>query len=1151
MAYTGAKPEDFLKDSGPVYIGKTPDDYLRKPKFTEPEKPGFIKDFVVPTIRDIAVGVPEAAMALSTPILTFPGELLAAAGTSRLQKLQGVTDPKKIRQEIDVTAQALHETLDYQPKSEAAHRLVEPISKAFEFILKPAQKLDKALSDAGHPVAGYVVGKGAELATFAVLHKARTAAVNKVKASKGGVPKELKKAEVEYSEAINKRKEVLKKAKAKPERPLAELKRRETLLAEEGKVAPEVISEKPKLKPPIDPERAELARIDAEPMPEQILDWGDGAKKAPKVPTLEAPKKATPAEKNPWDLTRDELYKEHEKVKTQEANLESNILGKDLKAWEKAQRELNSSNNKISDKALDTIDNIESKLPKSQRDKLYGIGEKGRSAEQLKTLLDDIDTVDGSSVSSLASSISKALTDVNNKTNPAKMNSSELGAYLKIKEAHKIAGQKGFNLKELSDKTLKSAAKRFSDPADAKFMLKSFLKEQPSAPKKAAPSMLEDINTALGERGSLTGKITKAQAEARARIKQRSLDVIDQVKDTIGDAGKSTDSLLGALSTRLANIDPKLKGGMRKFEYKTLDREMGHLKSVEPFLQKVKKMNSGDRKAFDFARKNADGVEEARLVKKYGMEAEQKVYRLEMDKIREAAIESGLNVPYRKNYHPRMAKDPAGLLRYLGKADKQGIINKYIAEREKMLSEKEGTKVKLTAEQRGEFIAEMIDTYDSGKLNLLKLGNLKARTIPIITEKINRFLMGTDEATVGYVHGMAEAIEARKFIGKGENLSGSISEYVERLVSKRKITPEQELEVIELLNSRFNQKGMSAWARNYKNIELLSTLGQFKSALTQVKDLGLSSGVHGFRNSAQSAMETLMHRNRISTKDLGISRIAQEFEGSGGIQNVVNKTFTATGLKAIDLFGKNTSLNAALIKGKRLANSPKKVGAFKKELRKTYGKETEALIEDLKNDVVTENTKLYAFNELLDLQPVALSEMPVGFLRGGNGRLFYTLKSYDIKQWDVFRTKVIQKVKNPETRAEGLKTLGRLTFSLSVLGATVDEMKDVLSGKKSPFTDKVINNLMNIIGLGKYQRFQSNVQGLGKAFASRILPPTSIADRGFRDVTQIAKGKRKLKDAELVRSIPLVGELTYQQVGGGKKKRKRRKSSGGFGSLGD
>ena len=58
------------------------------------------------------------------------------------------------------------------------------------------------------------------------------------------------------------------------------------------------------------------------------------------------------------------------------------------------------------------------------------------------------------------------------------------------------------------------------------------------------------------------------------------------------------------------------------------------------------------------------------------------------------------------------------------------------------------------------------------------------------------------------------------------------------------------------------------------------------------------------------------------------------------------------------------------------------------------------------------------YSRLLDFQPVALSEMPEYYLKAGNGRVFYMLKTYTLKQMDVFRKEVWHTMKNGDCPAK-------------------------------------------------------------------------------------------------------------------------------------
>lgn len=51
---------------------------------------------------------------------------------------------------------------------------------------------------------------------------------------------------------------------------------------------------------------------------------------------------------------------------------------------------------------------------------------------------------------------------------------------------------------------------------------------------------------------------------------------------------------------------------------------------------------------------------------------------------------------------------------------------------------------------------------------------------------------------------------------------------------------------------------------------------------------------------------------------------------------------------------------------------------------------------------------MYLFNELAEIQPITLSEMPERYLKHPNGRIMYALKSFTLKQIDVLRKNIVQ-----------------------------------------------------------------------------------------------------------------------------------------------
>ena len=73
-------------------------------------------------------------------------------------------------------------------------------------------------------------------------------------------------------------------------------------------------------------------------------------------------------------------------------------------------------------------------------------------------------------------------------------------------------------------------------------------------------------------------------------------------------------------------------------------------------------------------------------------------------------------------------------------------------------------------------------------------------------------------ALVDYITGMNNAIQTRKFFGKGDKLEDSIGAYTRDLLDQGIISPEEEVKLKQILKARFNQKGVAGLVQDAKNI---------------------------------------------------------------------------------------------------------------------------------------------------------------------------------------------------------------------------------------------------------------------------------------------------------------------------------------------
>jgi len=206
-------------------------------------------------------------------------------------------------------------------------------------------------------------------------------------------------------------------------------------------------------------------------------------------------------------------------------------------------------------------------------------------------------------------------------------------------------------------------------------------------------------------------------------------------------------------------------------------------------------------------------------------------------------------------------------------------------------------------------------------------------------------------------------------------------------------------------------------------------------------------------------------------------------------------------------------------------------------LTPVFGEDTAEVVADLKSGDITENVKLLAFNELADMQPILLSEMPEQYLKGGNGRIFYMLKTFTLKQFDIYRNEIFQKIANPSTRSEGLRNLIKLLFFFVLMNATADELKDLLLNRKTSLKDRTVDNILRAVGFSKYLTWKAREEGVGSAMARQILPPFKFIDSVSKDISSgIEKG------SETIQSVPIGGKLYYWWFGKGSTKKTSKAS---------
>ncbi len=618
------------------------------------------------------------------------------------------------------------------------------------------------------------------------------------------------------------------------------------------------------------------------------------------------------------------------------------------------------------------------------------------------------------------------------------------------------------------------------------------------------------------------------------------------ISKVLSDAARTVDEFVGVISTRLKNINPELKVGLRNFEFKIKQTISDDLKRVENVLKAAKKMSESDWLDFDLARKNRDVAVINRLADKYKLDMA--AVRTTLDDLHRRARAAGFDIAFLENYHPRVVKDIEGILKYFyGDDARKSALLQAVQEKEAKLNRV------LTNEEKVSIINTMLRGYDQGAISLSRTGNMKDREIEFVTPEINQFYENSDQALMHYIQSVNEAIAAREYFGKGakeleyNNVNDSIGAFTLDLLEKGEIQPDQEQELRDILRARFNYVGTSGTIGLFKNLTYMDTLGSPISALTQLEDLGLIAYRAAFQMPG-SFLRAVFNNSKITMQDLGIDTIAEELREGTRSATALRRLFKITGLAKFDRIGKETLVNAVIDKYRKQARNPSK--EFTARLEAAFGKKGyQQVIDDLKAGRTTGDVQFLAFNELLEVQPVALSEVPQKYLENPNGRVFYTLKTFMIKRLDYYRNEIIHKGQEDGAAAKivAVKRFLHLYGLLVAAGAGVDFVKDLLLGRETEIEDRVIDNFLKAFGLSKFYVYTARREGLASATARLLfMPPTKVFDAIYKDVFAIdfeEEGRDMIagnvwngEPLEIPASIPVGGKLYYWWWGKGPEK---------------
>ena len=675
--------------------------------------------------------------------------------------------------------------------------------------------------------------------------------------------------------------------------------------------------------------------------------------------------------------------------------------------------------------------------------------------------------------------------------------------------------------------------------------------------------------------------------------------ILEKSSNFIKNRFKELDFLLGGTTTRIRNIAPELARRLRRHEYNVLTRTTEQTKRVEPFLKKTtrRKLGKIDFNEFDLAYKNSDIKKMRELAAKHGFTKELAEFRKVNDELFHQGNAVGLEIDYLINHFHRSVKDTKGFLEFFQGRDDWSIIRTVIENKERQrgraLTQAERaatvntllrgyriTSLTLTAPGAAkartvpEVTAEINQFYQSPKNSVIsyietmnekisareffgreskEIAKLRAQKSTLLTRLAK---LGTRQGRqpeaeadrnirIGFFTGtftehisrakdqLEEVIEKLNRMG-ADDLQNTVGQFVLEMVVNEEIKPSQEKELRDLLVSRFDPKGTSGIIGEIIPLTYIDVLSQLTSAITQLEELALAF----YRSPAgfiPAVTKAVLNINEITLEDIGLTTISQELTDVDS-RKILSTMLSITQFKRFDALAKQTFINAAL---KQLQSQARTEGrTFNDRLQRVFGDQTDKVVKDLKSGEITEDVKFLMFNQLLDIQPLARSEVPEAYNRAGNLKIFYQLKTFMTKQMDFVRTEALQDMRNPIADPtkfmRGFRRLMWLTFSLALFGAGRDMLVDFITGRPFDLKDSVVDTFLRRIFFSRFQYTKALREGIGTAFLEGFVPATKTIDAVTKDIAKVSKNDEKGLD--VWRSVPIVGELYYWWFGRGREK---------------
>jgi len=570
-----------------------------------------------------------------------------------------------------------------------------------------------------------------------------------------------------------------------------------------------------------------------------------------------------------------------------------------------------------------------------------------------------------------------------------------------------------------------------------------------------------------------------------------------------GKLQKHVDDVLRPLAGVVRDISPRVYKRLVDMEGAVLRKSHEYHAQFHGFMKESKKLSKmaskEDNAKFAKALYNNEDAVAKRIWMQHGLSQESYAsMRQGLNRLGIEMKESGVEFDFLQDYFPRIVKDYEGFRKHIGKNPKlKGLEKRLVA-----AEIKKGKS--LTDQEQTDIINNFMNPVRKKK-SKKTVGSEKLRRVQQVTDDLLPFYH--DPLTTLEFH-LREAVskaERAKFFGKhmkSKDGVDDLSESVGGMVRSEGLSNDEATRLADALSARFG-KGEQSGGKGYGALRQMTggmTLGNPISAIRQLGDIPSVMKTQGIANTVVSMIKKA--DPEINPDAFGyMLEMAQELDNKGGFSFVREASqfmYKAGGFRTVDRYSKNVLMKAALRNALKSQKNPQQKQNFIRKYGSVYTPdELSTIMDDLANNRMTDLVKSHINAEIMKIQPISRSQMPIHYLNHPNLRMAWQFRTWGLNQIELFRQEVWRGLKSP-IKAERRQAARAGVFWLAGVGitnASITQAQRVLT-KRDPVSQEDLPEEMIWQALGNFGLFdrygieQAVAKGDSEEYLKSAIPPS-------------------------------------------------------------